>query len=86
LIAQFDAQSGPPAVKSAPKAAALAAVPAGQAPAAAGAKAAPKAAAKSGGAEAEQTVRVDTKRLDAIVNLIGELVLSRNRLKTLRTR
>ncbi|MCC5089576.1 MULTISPECIES: chemotaxis protein CheA [Xanthomonas] len=86
LIAQFDAKSGPPAVKSAPKAAALAAVPAGQAPAAAGAKAAPKAAAKSGGPEAEQTVRVDTKRLDAIVNLIGELVLSRNRLKTLRTR
>ncbi|WDJ91695.1 chemotaxis protein CheA [Xanthomonas campestris] len=86
LIAQFDAKSGPPAVKSAPKAAALAAVPAGQAPAAAGAKAAPKVAAKSGGAEAEQTVRVDTKRLDAIVNLIGELVLSRNRLKTLRTR
>ena len=37
-------------------------------------------------AEAEQTVRVDTKRLDAIVNLIGELVLSRNRLKTLRVR
>ncbi|QNR95907.1 chemotaxis protein CheA [Stenotrophomonas sp. 169] len=37
-------------------------------------------------AEAEHTVRVDTKRLDAIVNLIGELVLSRNRLKTLRVR
>lgn len=37
-------------------------------------------------ADVEQTVRVDTKRLDAIVNLIGELVLSRNRLKTLRTR
>ncbi|CAD1791456.1 chemotaxis protein [Xanthomonas arboricola] len=87
LIAQFDAKSGPPAVKAAPKAA-LAAVAAsphddGHAPAP-GAKAAPKAAAK--GAEAEQTVRVDTKRLDAIVNLIGELVLSRNRLKTLRTR
>ena len=31
-------------------------------------------------------MRVDTKRLDAIVNLIGELVLSRNRLKTLRAR
>ena len=46
---------------------------------------APKpAAAKS--AEPEHTVRVDTKRLDAIVNLIGELVLSRNRLKTLRSR
>ncbi|MEE7548594.1 chemotaxis protein CheA, partial [Xanthomonas sp. Kuri4-1] len=53
------------------------------APAPAAAKAAP--AAKAGG-EAEHTVRVDTKRLDAIVNLIGELVLSRNRLKTLRTR
>ncbi|HHA2385211.1 TPA: chemotaxis protein CheA [Stenotrophomonas maltophilia] len=37
-------------------------------------------------AEAEHTVHVDTKRLDAIVNLIGELVLSRNRLKTLRAR
>ncbi|KAF1017232.1 MAG: Chemotaxis protein CheA [Stenotrophomonas maltophilia] len=37
-------------------------------------------------AEAEHTVRVDTKRLDAMVNLIGELVLSRNRLKTLRVR
>jgi len=36
--------------------------------------------------EVEQTVRVDTKRLDAIVNLIGALVLARNRLKTLRTR
>ncbi|SBV36116.1 Signal transduction histidine kinase CheA [uncultured Stenotrophomonas sp.] len=36
--------------------------------------------------EPEHTVRVDTKRLDAIVNLIGELVLSRNRLKTLRMR
>ncbi len=45
----------------------------------------PKPAAKPA-AEAEHTVRVDTKRLDAIVNLIGELVLSRNRLKTLRTR
>jgi len=51
---------------------------------------APRAAAKQAPnkpvAEAEHTVRVDTKRLDAIVNLIGELVLSRNRLKTLRTR
>ena len=31
-------------------------------------------------------MRADTKSLDAIVNLIGELVLSRNRLKTLRVR
>ncbi|MCW0393176.1 MULTISPECIES: chemotaxis protein CheA [Xanthomonas] len=49
--------------------------------------AAPKAAAAPAKAtEPEHTVRVDTKRLDAIVNLIGELVLSRNRLKTLRVR
>lgn len=47
---------------------------------------APKPAAAKPVAEAEHTVRVDTKRLDAIVNLIGELVLSRNRLKTLRAR
>ncbi len=45
-----------------------------------------KPAANKPVAEAEHTVRVDTKRLDAIVNLIGELVLSRNRLKTLRAR
>jgi len=40
----------------------------------------------SGHSEAEHSVRVDTRRLDAIVNLIGALVLARNRLKTLRTR
>lgn len=34
---------------------------------------------------AESTVRVDTKRLDEIMNLVGELVLVRNRLLTLRT-
>ncbi|AWH25283.1 chemotaxis protein CheA [Stenotrophomonas sp. YAU14D1_LEIMI4_1] len=55
-------------------------------PAAAPAAAPAKPAAAKPLAEAEHTVRVDTKRLDAIVNLIGELVLSRNRLKTLRTR
>jgi len=55
------------------------------APAAAKPAPAAKPAAKAGG-EAEQTIRVDTKRLDAIVNLVGELVLSRNRLKTLRAR
>ncbi len=37
-----------------------------------------------GGAQAETTVRVDTKRLDDIMNLVGELVLVRNRLATLR--
>ena len=59
------------------------AVPVAAVPAA---PAAPKAPAQKPVAEAEHTVRVDTKRLDAIVNLIGELVLSRNRLKTLRAR
>ena len=35
-------------------------------------------------ASAESTVRVDTRRLDEIMNLVGELVLVRNRLLTLR--
>ncbi|WP_411850910.1 chemotaxis protein CheA [Stenotrophomonas sp. LGBM10] len=64
---------------------AAAAAPAPRAPAAP-APAAAKPAPNKPVAEAEHTVRVDTKRLDAIVNLIGELVLSRNRLKTLRAR
>lgn len=40
---------------------------------------------KGGGEHAQQetTVRVDTKRLDDIMNLVGELVLVRNRLATL---
>jgi two-component system chemotaxis sensor kinase CheA len=36
--------------------------------------------------QADITVRVDTKRLDDIMNLVGELVLVRNRLDTLKTR
>jgi len=34
--------------------------------------------------QADTTVRVDTKRLDDIMNLVGELVLVRNRLETLK--
>jgi two-component system chemotaxis sensor kinase CheA len=34
----------------------------------------------------ETTVRVDVRRLDAMVNLVGELVLARNRMKTIRPR
>jgi len=37
-------------------------------------------------APAETSVRVDTKRLDGLMNLVGELVLARNRLKSLRRR
>ena len=54
-------------------------------------KPAAKPAAKAGGDKkpaaksAESTVRVDTKRLDDIMNLVGELVLVRNRLLTLRS-
>ena len=48
----------------------------------------PDAAAGKGAAPhkapAETTVRVDTRRLDDIMNLVGELVLVRNRLATLR--
>lgn len=37
----------------------------------------------SGGKEEDQTVRVETRRLDHVMNLVGELVLSRNRLMKL---
>ncbi len=57
----------PPAKKKAEKAA----------PAAKDKKAAPAAP------QAETTVRVDTKRLDEIMNMVGELVLVRNRLVSL---
>jgi len=40
---------------------------------------------KAAKAAAESTVRVDTRRLDEIMNLVGELVLVRNRLLTLKT-
>ncbi|WP_225772798.1 chemotaxis protein CheA [Pseudomonas sp. Marseille-Q5115] len=49
------------------------------APAAAAARPAP-AGDKPAASEAETTVRVDTARLDEIMNMVGELVLVRNRL------
>lgn len=63
------------------------------APAAPAAQATPSPAPKSNSSSApkppaksnpESTVRVDTRRLDEIMNLVGELVLVRNRLLTLR--
>jgi two-component system chemotaxis sensor kinase CheA len=66
-----------PAVKPAAKPAARPAAPAQPAPA-------PAAAAPPPAPAAETTVRVDTKRLDDIMNLVGELVLVRNRLATLK--
>lgn len=50
------------------------------APAPAPARAAAPAAAEKPASEAETTVRVDTARLDDIMNMVGELVLVRNRL------
>ena len=57
------------------------------APPAAIAVAAPAAVKSTAPVEAaEATVRVDVRRLDALVNLVGELVLARNRMKTIRPR
>lgn len=80
----------PPAAvtSSAPAAAAPAAAkPAPAAKLAPAAKPAPAAKARGGGEESkapatamEQTIRVDVKRLDSLMNLIGELVLGKNRL------
>ncbi|MFJ4348170.1 chemotaxis protein CheA [Pseudomonas sp. NPDC089401] len=64
-----------PVAKPAPVAAPAAAKPAAPAPARAAAAPAEKHAS-----EAETTVRVDTARLDEIMNMVGELVLVRNRL------
>ncbi|WP_394226733.1 chemotaxis protein CheA [Pseudoalteromonas spongiae] len=78
----------PPAAKPAPaKPQASAPKPAAAKPAAPSAAkpaAAPsKAPAKPAAPPAETTVRVDTKRLDQIMNMVGELVLVRNRLVSL---
>ena len=76
-----------PAPAAAAKAATPAAAKPAPAPAAAPAAAAPAraaapapAGAEKPASEAETTVRVDTARLDDIMNMVGELVLVRNRL------
>ncbi|MBA1377588.1 chemotaxis protein CheA [Pseudomonas brassicacearum] len=75
-----------PAAKAAPKPAAKAPEPKAETPKPAAAAApaparAPAAApAEKPASEAETTVRVDTARLDEIMNMVGELVLVRNRL------
>jgi len=76
------AEAGKP-VAATPAAPAAIAKPA-PAPIPAAASAAPGAGAAPPAAAAETTVRVDTKRLDDIMNLVGELVLVRNRLGTLK--
>lgn len=72
LLDQLQGQAGK---KAAPAAARKEAAPA--------AAPAPKAEGEHAAAAAETTVRVDTKRIDDIMNMVGELVLVRNRLVTL---
>ncbi|TBU98280.1 chemotaxis protein CheA [Stutzerimonas kirkiae] len=90
---QFKPDAGEPPQAAAPAAAKPASTPKPEpkpaakpvaAPAAAAKPEAPKrapaAAGEKGAAETETTVRVDTARLDDIMNMVGELVLVRNRL------
>ena len=81
-IAPVATVAAPPAAVAKPAAPApVAAKPAPAAPAKAEpAKAAAAPAAAAPASEAETTVRVDTARLDEIMNMVGELVLVRNRL------
>ena len=74
--AAADAAVAKPEPAAAPVAKSAAPAPAAAAPA-------DKAAAAQQAAQAETTVRVDTKRLDQIMNMVGELVLVRNRLVSL---
>ncbi|MFZ5655876.1 MAG: chemotaxis protein CheA [Pseudomonadota bacterium] len=76
---------GAAAVSEAPPPAAAAPAPPPAKPRAA-AEAATASPAQAAHEAGETTVRVDVRRLDAMVNLVGELVLARNRLKTLRPR
>ena len=60
--------------------------PAPPKPAAPVAKPAARAPRPAAANDADTTVRVDVRRLDAMINLVGELVMARNRLKTIRPR
>ncbi len=60
--------------------------PAVAAPVGRPARAKPATAASPAKPAEDPTVRVDVRRLDAMVDLVGELVLARNRLKTIRPR
>lgn len=79
--APAQADSPPPPVIEAPKAAESSAAPKKPKKTVATASKAKKETPPQG----ETTVRVDTRRLDDIMNMVGELVLVRNRLATLKT-
>ena len=80
LLDQIHGAGKAPTAAAAPKPIAPAASTAAPVQSAAAANAAMTAATV---AQADTTVRVDTKRLDDIMNLVGELVLARNRLLTI---
>ncbi|RTE86125.1 MULTISPECIES: chemotaxis protein CheA [Gammaproteobacteria] len=87
---EADKQAAKPAAKSEAKPqekpqAKPAAKPAASKPAEAPAAPAKKDAGKPTAPPAETTVRVDTRRLDEIMNMVGELVLVRNRLLLLNS-
>ncbi|MBN3005630.1 two-component system chemotaxis sensor kinase CheA [Chromobacterium alkanivorans] len=69
---------------AAPAPAPLAAAPAAK-PAAKPAPSKPAASAPSSSGPQENTIRIDTVRLDMVLNLSGEIGLTKNRLTTLRT-
>ena len=90
--ALLDELQGAAPAAAAPPPAPEAAPPAPQPAAQAGAAKKPAPASRAAaspagkGPPADTTLRVDTSRLDALMNLVGELVLVRNRLVTLRVR
>ncbi|PTU71262.1 MULTISPECIES: chemotaxis protein CheA [Chromobacterium] len=73
------------AAPAAPAPAPVAAAPATPKPAAKPAPSKPAASAPSSSGPQENTIRIDTVRLDMVLNLSGEIGLTKNRLTTLRT-
>lgn len=88
-VSPASAASVPAPVPADPPPAPAAPAPVVAAPQPAAPKAPPKAAAPTGGGGAsapqENTIRIDTQRLDQVLNLSGEIGLTKNRLTTLRT-
>lgn len=76
----------PPAPREAPRAPDSGAPPAARASAEGRGASGPAAPAEAAGRspQGEQTIRVDVERLDSLMNLVGELVLAKNRLTRLR--
>jgi len=84
IIGEDDETEAEAEAEAAPAAQAAPAAPAPAAPAAQAVPAqAPQAPKKDGAKKANQTVRVDIGRLDKLMNLVGELVISRARIERL---